>query len=133
MPVPSAVMMARISSWPSIVSERAFSALKIFPLSGRIAWYLRSRPCFSEPPADSPSTTNSSQRTGSRSLQSASLPGMPLQTLAQLRRRRMFVEPFAQLFIHQLLDVAFDVAVQLAFGLPFKLRLRQPHAYYGDQ
>ena len=45
----------------------------------------------------------------------------------------MFVEPFAELFVHQLLNVAFDVAVQLAFGLPFELRLRQAHADHGDQ
>jgi hypothetical protein len=29
-------------------------------LSGRIAWYLRSRPCLAEPPALSPSTMKSS-------------------------------------------------------------------------
>src|SRR5207248_9058939 len=51
-----------------------------------MAWYLRSRPCFAEPPADSPSTTNSSQRAGSRSWQSASFPGNPLESIADLRR-----------------------------------------------
>ena len=29
---------------------------KILPLSGKIAWNLRSRPCMAEPPAESPST-----------------------------------------------------------------------------
>src|SRR6266852_2527354 len=86
MPVPSAVIMARISSWPSILSYRAFSTLRIFPLSGRIAWYFRSRPIFAEPPADSPSTTNNSHREGSRSWQSASFPGRPLESMADLRR-----------------------------------------------
>ncbi len=45
----------------------------------------------------------------------------------------MLVKPFAELFIHELLDVALDVAVQLALGLPFKLRLRQPHADHRHQ
>ena len=40
-----------------------------------MAWKRRSRPCFAVPPADSPSTRNSSQRSGSFSWQSASLPG----------------------------------------------------------
>ena len=48
--------MVLISSFPSILSNRAFSTLRIFPLSGRIAWKRRSRPCFADPPADSPST-----------------------------------------------------------------------------
>ncbi len=37
-------------------SMRAFSTLMIFPRSGRIAWYIESRPDFAEPPAESPST-----------------------------------------------------------------------------
>src|SRR5712692_6923225 len=37
MPVPRAVMSARISSLPSILSARAFSTFRILPLSGRIA------------------------------------------------------------------------------------------------
>jgi hypothetical protein len=39
---------------------RDFSTLRIFPRSGRIACVLRSRPCLAEPPAESPSTMNSS-------------------------------------------------------------------------
>src|ERR1700726_2467219 len=35
----------------------------------------------------------------------------------------MLGEPFAEFFVHELLDVTFDVAVELAFGLPFELRL----------
>lgn len=38
------------------VHWRAFSTLRIFPFSGRIAWNLRSRPCLAVPPALSPST-----------------------------------------------------------------------------
>ena len=42
-----------------------------------MAWVRRSRPCLAEPPAESPSTRNSSDRAGSFSWQSASLPGRP--------------------------------------------------------
>ena len=45
----------------------------------------------------------------------------------------MLVKPFAKLFVHQLLDVAFYIAVEFSFGLPFKLRLRQTHADHRDQ
>ena len=45
------------------------------PRSGITAWKLRSRACLAEPPAESPSTRNSSERFGSWVVQSASLPG----------------------------------------------------------
>ncbi len=45
----------------------------------------------------------------------------------------MLVEPFAKLFVHQLLDVSLDVAVQLPFCLPLELRLRQAHADHRHQ
>ena len=53
---------------------RFFSLLMILPRSGRIAWKLRSRPCLAEPPAESPSTMKSSQRSGSRELAVGELP-----------------------------------------------------------
>jgi hypothetical protein len=37
MPHPSAAIIVLISSLPSILSNRAFSTLRILPLSGRIA------------------------------------------------------------------------------------------------
>ncbi len=74
-PAPSAVIRFLISSLARILSARAFSTLRILPRSGRMAWLRRSRPCLAEPPALSPSTMKSSQCSGSRSLQSASLPG----------------------------------------------------------
>src|SRR5262249_42801100 len=43
-PVPSAVMSARISANPSILSRRAFSTFRILPRSGRIARERRARP-----------------------------------------------------------------------------------------
>ena len=39
-----------------ISSRRAFSVLITLPRNGNIAWNLRSRPSFAEPPAESPST-----------------------------------------------------------------------------
>src|SRR3990170_1774404 len=43
-PAPIAVISARISSFFSIWSSRAFSTFRIFPFSGRIAWNSRFRP-----------------------------------------------------------------------------------------
>ncbi len=53
-----------------------------------MAWKRRSRPCLADPPAESPSTMYSSQSAGSRSWQSASLPGSELPSSAPLRRTR---------------------------------------------
>ena len=86
MPVPSAVIRVPISAELSILSKRARSTLRILPRSGRIAWNRRSRACLAEPPAESPSTRNSSERAGSRSWQSASLPGSEAMSSAPLRR-----------------------------------------------
>ena len=86
MPVPSAVIRVPISAELSILSKRARSTFRILPRSGRIAWLARLRPCLAEPPAESPSTMNSSESAGSRSWQSASLPGSELTSSAPLRR-----------------------------------------------
>ena len=86
MPVPIAVIIAWISLFESTLLIRFFSLLMIFPRSGRIAWYVRSRPVFAEPPAESPSTMNSSASDGSRIEQSASLPGSEELSSADLRR-----------------------------------------------
>jgi hypothetical protein len=67
-----------------ILSMRARSTLRIFPLSGRIAWFLRSRPCLAEPPAESPSTRKTSFLVMSWDSQSVSLPG---RTATPLPRR----------------------------------------------
>src|SRR5882757_899546 len=112
-----------------------------------MAWYLRSRPIFAEPPADSPSTTNNSQREGSRAGQAARVHGRFAagqltgfaRSFSRTRgfnaladnaagHRGMLIEPIAQALVDQLLNVALDVAIELALGLPFKLRLRQAHA-----
>ena len=87
-PVPIAVISAWISLFESTLSMRFFSTLMIFPRSGRIAWVLRSRPCLAEPPAESPSTMKISASAGSRTEQSASLPGSVEFSSADLRRVR---------------------------------------------
>ena len=71
------VISAPIVSDPNILSNRTRSTFKIFPRSGKIAWVLRSRPCFAVPPAESPSTINNSHFAGSFSEQFANLPGNP--------------------------------------------------------
>ncbi len=92
MPVPRAEITSRMASCPSILSGRAFSTFRILPKSGRMAWNRRSRPCLAEPPAESPSTMNSSDSSGSRLEQSASLPGsVPLSSaLLRCTRSRAF-------------------------------------------
>src|SRR5699024_2310295 len=52
--------MVLISSFLKISSNFAFSVLITLPLKGRIAWKRRSRPCLADPPAEYPSTKNSS-------------------------------------------------------------------------
>ena len=86
MPQPSAVISVPTSTDDSILSKRAFSTLRILPLSGRMAWVRRSRPCLAEPPAESPSTMKISDSAGSFSWQSASLPGRPAMSSALFRR-----------------------------------------------
>ena len=80
-----------MSAWTSLfcstLSMRAFSTLRILPRIGRIAWVLGSRACRADPPAESPSTTNSSQFSGSRLEQSMSLPGRPPPPSSPLRLR----------------------------------------------
>src|SRR6185503_15396577 len=89
MPQPSAEMIVWISECASILSRRAFSTFRILPLSGRIAWKRRSRPSLAEPPAESPSTRNSSDSSKSRLWQSASLPGIAQVARAPRRLARL--------------------------------------------
>jgi hypothetical protein len=50
-----------------LVEPRPLDIEDLAALSGRIAWFSRERPCLAEPPAESPSTRNSSDLAGSRS------------------------------------------------------------------
>ena len=86
MPVPNAVIKVPTSCEDNILSKRAFSTFRILPFKGKIACVRRSRPCLAEPPAESPSTKNSSDFAGSFSWQSASLPGKPAISKAPFLR-----------------------------------------------
>ena len=85
MPAPKAVTIGISFSLEYTLSSLAFSTLSILPQRGRIAWNLRSRPFLAEPPAESPSTMYISVKAGSRSWQSASLPGSDALSKAVLR------------------------------------------------
>ena len=86
MPVPNAITRLPISWLPSIRSKRARSTFRILPLSGKIACVPRSRPVWADPPAESPSTRNTSVLDGSFSEQSLSLPARKFTSIAVLRR-----------------------------------------------
>ena len=106
---------------------------RILPRNGMMAWVSRSRACLAEPPAESPSTRNSSECFGSWLVQSASLPGQRrtrghalaldlLRRLGALLRVldgelrdalagiRMLVEPQRQRIVHEALDQRGGVA-----------------------
>src|ERR1039457_6803045 len=158
MPVPTAVIRVRISVFWRTWSRRAFSTLINLPRMGRIAWNFRSRPCFAEPPAESPSTMNNSVFAGSRSEQSASLPGKPPPVSAPLRtvsralraasRARAASRPFSMIFLatpgfaskgHQpVINNGRNDAVnfrvhQLHLRLRLEARIRQFHAQHTNQ
>ena len=133
---------------------RLFSTLMILPRSGSTAWVLRSRACFAEPPAESPSTMKSSASAGSRTEQSASLPGRVEFSSADLRRvrsralraasraraastafcrmrralARVLLEELAELAVDGLLDQALDRRVaELRLRLPLELGIAKLH------
>ena len=57
-----------------ISASFAFSVLITLPRNGNTAWKRRSRPCFAEPPAESPSTRYSSFFCGLRDCAGVNLP-----------------------------------------------------------
>ena len=67
------------------LSRVAEATLRILPRSGSIACDARSRACLAEPPAESPSTINSSEPCAEEFVQSASLPGSRSLRTAVLR------------------------------------------------
>ncbi len=81
--------MATAMSWTSWLASTSppstSQVLRILPRSGRIAWNSLSRACLALPPAESPSTRNSSARIGSWPAQSASLPGSAGPWVMRLR------------------------------------------------
>ncbi len=74
-PQPSAMTRSDSSLFSSTFASDALSVLSTLPRSGRIACRIRSRPCFAEPPAESPSTMKISVLSRSLDEQSVSLPG----------------------------------------------------------
>ena len=64
-PAPNAVIKVPISTEDNTLDNLAFSQLIILPLNGNIACVDLSRPCFADPPAESPSTINISHFSGS--------------------------------------------------------------------
>ena len=85
-PPPMAVMSACTSLFFNILSRRARSTFRIFPRIGRMACVRGSRASTAVPPAESPSTMNSSLSAGSPLPQSFNLSGMPAPESAVLRR-----------------------------------------------
>ena len=75
MPQPSARVRSAISLFAPIFAWVAEATLRILPRIGRIACVLRSRACFADPPAESPSTMKISVPSGPAEAQSVSLPG----------------------------------------------------------
>src|SRR5699024_11589070 len=74
-PLYIALFLILTSLLDKILSNRAFSTVKIFPRNGKIAWKCRSRPDLADPPAESPSTIYNSLCSGSLEEQSDNLPG----------------------------------------------------------
>ena len=72
---PIATEISCTSCEASTSVDSTSQVFRILPRKGMIAWKLRSRACLAEPPAESPSTRNSSVRAWSSDRQSASLPG----------------------------------------------------------
>src|ERR1700758_1235806 len=139
MPVPNAVISVPICSKLSILSKRARSTLRILPRSGRIAWNSRLRPILALPPAESPSTMNSSDLAGSFSWQSASFPGSE-DTLSGFLRvssrafrfARMLLEPGGQRLVQDVLDHGAHLrGHQLVLGLRREFRIGDFHRQHG--
>ena len=154
-------MMSFSSLFDSTLLVDACSAFSTLPRSGRIAWNSRLRPCFAEPPAESPSTMNSSLSPGSVELQSASLPGRlrrcdtavlrctlsaAARDAVRARAARMTrlaiafacVGLLEQIVLQRRADEVVDRCADLRvvepiLRLPLELRLLDVHAEDGDQ
>ena len=133
----------------------------ILPRKGRIAWNWRSRPPSALPPAESPSTRYSSQRSTSRLVQSRSLPGSPPPVRAPLRSRTraralralsrasaasepllhddprglgVLFEEAAEVVADGGVDDPLDLAVaELGLGLAFELRIGHAERDHGRE
>lgn len=87
--------MDLISAFARTLSIEAFSTFRILPRIGRIAWKLRSRAVFAEPPAESPSTIKISH--SDRILFLCSLPVCPFVSNEYFCLVSIFVLAFSSL------------------------------------
>ena len=85
-PQPNELIIVLISALASTLSILAFSTLSILPLIGSIAWVLLFLAVLAEPPAESPSTMNTSHSDASLLSQLASFPLESIENLGLLRR-----------------------------------------------
>ena len=161
MPQPSAVTTSASSLFSSTLATVMPSVFITLPRSGRIAWRARSRPCLADPPAESPSTMNSSEPSAPGIVQSLSLPGrvsaprgggpahdLGLRRAARLARARrqddprhdglghrpVVVQPVLERGPHHRVEARVDLGVvQPVLGLALELRLLQEHAQDADE
>ena len=156
-----AVTRSDSSLFSSTFASDALSVLSTLPRSGRIACRARSRPCLADPPAESPSTTNSSlpslRRIGAVAQLAGQVEARRRRALARhlgLRRAARFARPRreddprddrlgdADVVVQPVLERRADHAVdgrqqlgivQPILGLPLELRLLDEHAQHAGQ
>ena len=154
MPAPIAAISDWISVLATTLSIDARSTLRILPRNGRIACVFGSRASRAEPPAESPSTMNSSvvvavaRRAVGELVGHADAVerGLAAGQLARLLRRaagprrvrrlgddrlgrvRVLLEPAPEVLVRRALDERADLGVaELGLGLPLELRIGEPH------
>ncbi len=161
MPQPSAVTRSASSLFSSTLASVMPSVFITLPRSGRIACLARSRPCLAEPPAESPSTTNSSLSSRLALVQSLSLPGRlrrpvvavlrvtsacAARLASRARAARMMraddrlgdgavvIQPVLERRPHRRIDGRQHLGVvQPILGLPLELRLGDEQAEHAGQ
>src|SRR6188768_4028153 len=83
--MPMATEMSCTSCEEAISPTDTSQVFRILPRNGMMACVSRSRACLAEPPAESPSTRNSSECFGSLFVQSANFPGSAGPAVTRLR------------------------------------------------
>ena len=161
MPQPSAMTRSASSLFSSTLASATDSVFSTLPRSGRTACRSRSRPCFAEPPAESPSTMKSSVSSRSLLEQSLSLPGSVSRPLVAVLRDtaadaardasraraartmraticsatvRFELSHCSSAGPHGVVDVVLHLGVvQAVLGLTLELRLRDEDAEHADE
>ena len=157
MPQPSASTMLLSSLFAVTRDSEACSAFKTLPRSGKIACVRRSRPCLALPPAESPSTMNSSHSSGdirgavgqlARQVQAPAHRALARDLLGRrargpprlgrlddplgdgVARRRVRVQVLLEPVAQRVRDDAAHLrVVELGLGLALELRLAQKDAH----